>query len=69
MYGHHRWLEPVPDDKTAERQTASLAGIVIVLLLLVAGLFLIQQLHKATSIEDCLLAGRGNCAALLSGQR
>ena len=68
LYRHHHWLEDRPDHKAARRQTASLAGIVIILLLLVGGLFLVQHLRKTAMIEDCLMAGRRNCDALVTGQ-
>lgn len=68
VYRHRHWPDEQKSAETAERQTASLAGIVIVLLLLVGGLFLVQQLRRSTSIEDCLLAGRANCDALVAGR-
>jgi hypothetical protein len=54
------------DERTEDRQTSSLLGIVIVLLLLIVGLFLVQQLRTSAALEDCLLAGRRNCDALVS---
>jgi hypothetical protein len=68
LYRQDHWLEDETDDKTAERQTSSLAGIVIILVLLIGGLFLVQQLHTETLIEDCLMAGRQNCDFLLAVQ-
>jgi len=47
--------------EAANRQTASLAGLAVTLLLLVMSVFLIRQLSHATKVEDCLLAGRSNC--------
>jgi hypothetical protein len=40
----------------------------VVLLLLVGGLFLVQQLRAASMVEDCLLAGRRNCDVLVTGR-
>jgi hypothetical protein len=65
LYRHHHWPDNQADNQSAARQTASLAGIVVVLLLLVGGLFLVQQLRTASMIEDCLLSGRRNCDALV----
>jgi hypothetical protein len=45
----------------ADRQTASLAGLAVALLLVVLGLLLIRALHTEAKMEDCLLAGRSNC--------
>ena len=47
-----------PGRRAANRQTASLAGVAITLLLLVVGLFLVRELHNKSLIEDCLMSGR-----------
>ena len=54
-------------DEAAEenRLTASLAGLAVALLVVVAGLFLIQQLRAKARVEDCLMSGRINCDAVL----
>jgi hypothetical protein len=67
MYRYHHWLDKNADDKVAQRQTGGLVGIVVVLLLLVGGLFLVQQLHAASMLQDCLMSGRRNCGVLMSG--
>lgn len=56
------------EDKAAEedRLTASLAGLVVALIVVVAGLFLVQHLRDKAHIEDCLLAGRSNCDAVMA---
>lgn len=48
-----------------DRLTASLAGLAVALLVVVAGLFLVQQLRDKAQVEDCLMAGRFNCDAVL----
>ena len=55
------------DEEDANRQTASLAGVAITLLLLVIGLFLVRQLLTKSAIEDCLMAGRLQCDWLVQG--
>ena len=55
-------------DDDSERQTRSLAGLAVVLALAVAALFLVQHLKRESDIEDCLLAGRSNCDALIDRQ-
>ena len=65
MQRHHSWL--LDDDEAANRQTASLAGVAITLLLLVAGVFLVHELHAKAAVEDCLMAGRTNCDLLVQG--
>ncbi len=54
-------------DEAAEedRLTASLAGLAVALLLVVAGLFLIQHLRDKALVEDCLMSGRFNCDSVL----
>ena len=66
MRQNDRLLDDGEDQESAERQTASLAGVAITLLLLVVGLFLVHELHDKAVIEDCLLSGRSNCDAVLS---
>lgn len=58
----------VISDEAAEenRLTASLAGLAVALMLVVAGLFLIQHLRDKARIEDCLMSGRLNCDAMLA---
>jgi hypothetical protein len=55
------------DQDGKDRQTASLAGMAVALLLVVVGLFLIRQLHTKAVLEDCLLAGRSNCDVVVAG--
>ena len=52
----------------ANRVTSSLAGLAFALLLVVAGLFLVQHLRDKAQIEDCLLSGRLNCDVLLTAR-
>ena len=59
-------LDEFEDQEAADRQTASLAGVAITLLLLVIGLFLVHALHNKAMVEDCLLSGRSNCDAVLA---
>jgi len=49
-----------------DRLTASLGGLAVALMLVVAGLFLIQHLRDKARIEDCLMSGRLNCDAVLA---
>ena len=44
MQQERPWLVD-EDDEAANRQTASLGGVAITLLLLVVGLFLVRELH------------------------
>lgn len=50
------------DDDEAARRTAALIGFIVILILAIAGVLLVRELRVSTSIEDCLMAGRHNCA-------
>jgi hypothetical protein len=65
MYTRRPWQQQKDDRAEADRQTTSLAAFAVVLLLLVAGLFLVHELRSKASIEDCLMAGRRNCDRLI----
>jgi hypothetical protein len=52
---------PEEDDR---RLTASLAGLAIALLLLVAGLFLAHKLSDMAKLQDCFMSGRTNCVPI-----
>jgi hypothetical protein len=61
--------DPARDREDADRRTNGLAAIVVVLLLLIGGLLLTQTLRKKSQVEDCLMAGRRDCDALVNGSR
>jgi hypothetical protein len=65
VYTHHQWLDDTAEIEAANRQTNGLVGIVVILLLLVGGLFLVQQLRHASLIQDCIMAGRSNCEVIV----
>lgn len=48
-----------------DRVTASLAGLAMALALIVLCLFLTDRLRFKAQLEDCLFAGRTNCASLI----
>ena len=66
VYRQHHWIENDAEERVAERQTGGLASLVIILLLIIGGLFLIHQLHMASVIEDCMMAGRPDCDMLVT---
>ena len=67
MYGYRPW-RPRPEED-ANRQTASLAAFVVILLLLASGLFLVHTLRAKAKLEDCLMSGRHDCDSLVSSAR
>jgi hypothetical protein len=52
------------DEADAERRTAALMGFIVILVLAIAGVVLTRELAKKASLEDCLMAGRHNCAPI-----
>ena len=57
----HRFDETEED---ANRQTASLGGVAIALLIVVLGLMLVRQLRLESTLEDCLFSGRSDCVTI-----
>lgn len=51
----------------ANRVTASLAGLGFMLALVIVGLLLMRHMRDQARVEDCLMAGRINCAPLVTG--
>ncbi len=51
------------DDGEA-RRTAALMGLVVILVLAIAGVILVRALRREAALEDCLMAGRRNCAPI-----
>lgn len=58
------WWRRAADREDEERRTAALMGFVVVLLLGIAGIVLVRGLAQKASLEDCLMAGRRNCAPI-----
>ena len=53
-----------PNDPEPDSRRGALIGLVVVLVLVAAGYFLITALRNNAQVEDCLMAGRRNCAPL-----
>jgi hypothetical protein len=51
-------------EEDAERRTAALMGFIVILLLAIAGVILVRGLTQKAHLEDCLMAGRRNCAPI-----
>ena len=52
------------EQEDADRRTAALMGFIVVLVLAIAGIVLVRELAKNARLEDCLMAGRRNCAPI-----
>jgi hypothetical protein len=57
-----------PDDDESARQTRGLAALALLLAIALAALFLFMRLKREGEIEDCLMAGRTNCNALIDSR-
>jgi hypothetical protein len=58
-------VQKKPDDpQPRDPRRAALAGFIIIVLLVIAGLFLTHVLRNLSSIQDCVMQGRTNCAPL-----
>jgi hypothetical protein len=52
--------EPRPPDP----RRAALLGMLVALLLVVAGLILVKKLGDSGRLQDCVMSGRTNCAPI-----
>jgi len=52
------------EDGADQRRSAALIGLIIILALAIAGVVLVRELRERSRIEDCLMAGRTNCAPI-----
>lgn len=50
--------EPETDEAEAR---ASLAGLVVAILLVIGGIYLMLQMHDNAKLQDCVASGRRNC--------
>jgi hypothetical protein len=46
------------------RRTNASMGLIVILLLAIAGVLLMRQLREEGQIEDCLMQGRRNCVPI-----
>ncbi len=51
-----------PPDAAGPQRRGALIAIVVILLLGVAGWWISARLRQASSIQDCVMQGRHNCA-------
>jgi hypothetical protein len=58
-------MAETPDREGDERpRRGALIGLLVVLALVVAGVWLFHALRKESQLEDCLMSGRSNCAPI-----
>jgi flagellar biogenesis protein FliO len=52
------------DDEADQRRSGALIGLIIILALAIAGVWLVRELREKSQLEDCLMSGRTNCAPI-----
>lgn len=55
-----------PDDPNSRPRRGALAGLVLIVLLILAGLILSHILGKAARMQDCVISGRTDCSSAIS---
>jgi flagellar basal body-associated protein FliL len=59
-----RSQEAEDEAEAAQRRSNALIGLIIILVLAIAGVVLVQALGSKSRLEDCLMSGRKNCAPI-----
>ena len=57
-------LRPSDIEEGEARRTRASMGLIVILLLAIAGVVLVRELRDKAALEDCLMAGRRNCAPI-----
>jgi hypothetical protein len=57
------------DQEADQRRSAALIGLIIILALAIAGVWLVRELRQKSALEDCLMSGRTNCAPIEAPSR
>jgi hypothetical protein len=55
---------PHNNDHEPDSRRGAVIGLIVVMLLVVAGYFLMTALRNESQLEDCMMAGRKNCIPL-----
>ena len=55
------WVSAEDEKTGADRQTASLAALAVILALIIVSLVLVRTLRAEALLEDCLMSGRIGC--------
>jgi hypothetical protein len=60
--------DAMADDEPKGGPLRAIVGLGLILVLILAVLFILQQLRHASAIQDCVASGRTNCAPISSGR-
>jgi hypothetical protein len=53
--------DPYGDPESGDNRRGAIAGLIIVIVLLAAGIWLARDLTAASKLQDCVMSGRTNC--------
>ncbi len=56
------------DEEGSGSPLRAVVGLGLVVVLILAVLFVMQQLRHAAAIQDCVASGRSNCAPISAGK-
>ncbi len=62
------WVTPEDEQAGANRQTASLAALAVVLALVIVSLLLVRELRSQAAIQDCVMSGSTTCVPITPSQ-
>lgn len=51
------------------RRTSASMGVIVILLLAIAGVWLVRELRAQSQLEDCVMQGRRNCIPIEAPSR
>jgi hypothetical protein len=57
------------DDQPDDRRSAGLIGIIVILALAILAVVLVRELGRQSTMQDCLMSGRTNCAPIQTSPR
>ncbi len=60
------WVSAEDEQTGADRQTASLAALAVLLLLVIVSLVLVRTLRSDAAMQDCVMSGRTNCVPAIT---
>ncbi|SDR63247.1 hypothetical protein SAMN05444161_0913 [Rhizobiales bacterium GAS191] len=57
------------EDANSRRDFANLLAVIVCLVILIAGIWLMNRLWEAKKLQDCVFSGRRNCGAPIETTR
>lgn len=57
------------DDDPQPSRRGALVAFAVIAIAVLAMIYVVQRLHQASAIQDCVMAGRSNCAPIAAPAR